>query len=87
MKALILLLVFVGFPVVIILPNLAFIEDLALNLGYGATETSVRLPQPLQWNSFIVRLSLLAIGGMVAMLAVIFLFERLIPEDDYPPVE
>ena len=86
-KVAVLLLVFVGFPIIIIFPNLAFIADLAFDFGYKATETSVQSPQSPQWNSFLVRLSLLTIGGMAAMLAVIFLFGRLIPEDDYPPVE
>jgi hypothetical protein len=87
MKVIVLLLVFIGFPIIIIFPNLAFIADLALDFGYKATETPVQSPQPLQWNSFLVRLSLLTLGGMAAMLTVIFLFARLIPEEDYPPVE
>jgi len=86
MKIIILLLVFLGVPVVIVLPTLGFIADLAFQFGSNsiAPPRTAQLPQ---WDSLVTRLVLITIGGMATLLAVIALFERIIPEDDYPPLD
>jgi len=86
MKIIILLLVFLGVPVVIVLPTLSFIADLAFQFGSNsmAPPGTTQLPQ---WDNLVTRLVLITIGGMATMLAVIALFGKIIPEDDYPPLD
>jgi hypothetical protein len=74
-RGLVLLLVFIVFSVMITLFPMAFIYD----LGIGAAETTVQSPQ---WSEFLVRITLLTFGGVVAMIIVISLLERIVgPED------
>lgn len=86
MKIIVLLLVFIGVPVVIVLPTIGFIADLAFQFGSNSVVPpgTAQLPR---WDSLVTRLVLITIGGMVTLLAVIALFGRIIPEDDYPPVD
>ena len=76
MKALVLFLVFVGFSMMITLFPFAFIFDLASK----ATDTVVQSPQ---WSDFLVRIMLLAIVGVVALVVVISLLERLLGREPF----
>jgi hypothetical protein len=76
MKALVLFLVFVGLSMMITLLPFAFIFDLASK----ATDTAV---QPPQWSDFLVRIALLTIGGLVAMVVVIDLLERILGREPF----
>ena len=76
MKALVLFLVFVGFSMIITLFPFAFIFDLASK----ATDTAVQSPQ---WSDFLVRIMLLAIVGVVALVVVISLLERLLGREPF----
>jgi len=76
MKALVLFLVFVGFSMMITLVPFAFIFDLASK----ATGTVVQSPQ---WSDFLVRIMLLAIVGVVALVVVIGLLERMLGREPF----
>jgi len=71
MKALVLFLVFAGFSMMIAIFPFAFIFDLASK----ATDTAVQSPQ---WSDFLVRIMLLVIVGVVALVVVINLLERIL---------
>jgi len=76
MKALVLFLVFVGFSMMITLFPFAFIFDLASR----ATDAVVQSPQ---WSDFLVRIMLLAIVGVVALVVVISLLERMLGREPF----
>jgi len=85
-RIIILLLVFLIVPVVIVLPTASFITDLGFEFGSSSIAPS-KTPQPPQWDNLVTRLVLITIGGMMTMLAVIAVFGKIIPEDDYPPFD
>jgi len=76
MKALVLFLAFIGVSMMITLFPFAFIFDLASK----ATVTAV---QPPQWSDFLVRIILLTIGGVVALVVVISLLERILGREPF----
>ena len=75
-RALILFFAFIAFSIMITLFPTAFIFDLASK----ATETTVQSPK---WSDFLLRISLITIGGVVAMVIVINLLEKLFGREDY----
>jgi hypothetical protein len=75
-KGLIFLLAFFGFSILITVFPFAFVFDLASNVA----EAPVQSPR---WSDFLVRLSLLTIGGVAAMAFAISLLEKIIGRENY----
>ena len=76
MKALLLFLVFIGLSMMIAFLPFAFTFDLASK----AADTTVQSPQ---WGDFLVRITLLTVGGLVAMVVVIDLLERILGSEPF----
>jgi len=66
---------FIVLSVMIALFPMAFIYS----LGIGVAETTV---QTHQWSELLIRITLLTFGGVVAMIVVISLLERIVGHED-----